>query len=210
MAYIQTESVSFLYPGGAVLSFPDLRFNENESWLLTGNSGSGKTTLLHLLAGVLMPASGHIRIAGTLINALKPTQLDLFRAQNIGLVFQKNYFINALSLQKNLLYFGALSGRKTETGLLHQLLGDLGIAHLAHKKPDELSSGELQRFSIARAMVNKPGVLLADEPTSSLDDVNCSRFTDLIVGICQSYRVTLLVATHDARLKSGFVNTIHL
>lgn len=210
MAYIKTESLSFQYPGGKVFNFPDIQIGANESWLLTGNSGSGKTTLLHLLVGILTPENGNISIANTDINLLKPTRLDAFRAQNIGLVFQKNFFIDALSMHKNLLYFGQLSGIKTDHEFLFKLLSDLDIAQLSHKKPEALSSGELQRFSIARAMINKPGIILADEPTSSLDDENCNRFTELIVGICNTYRVTLLVATHDTRLKKEFVNEIQL
>ena len=210
MAYIKIESLSYQYPGGKVLNFPNLQIGVNESWLLTGNSGSGKTTLLHLLAGILIPTNGTLTIANTLVNALKPAELDVFRAQHIGLVFQKSYFIDALNMYKNLLYFAELSGNKADRAFMHKLLSDLGIANLSHKKPAALSSGELQRFSIARAMINKPGIILADEPTSSLDDDNCKRFTELIIGICNSYHVTLLVATHDARLKKEFVNTIQL
>lgn len=210
LAYIKTENLSFHYPGGNVFNFPDLQIETKESWLLTGNSGSGKTTLIHLLAGSLSPQHGNISIANTGINLLKPAQLDTFRAQNIGLVFQKSYFIDALSMHKNLLYFGELSGTKTEPDFLNKLVSDLGISQLLHKKPTSLSSGELQRFSIARAMINKPGVILADEPTSSLDDNNCKRFTDFLISVCDAYRVSLLVATHDVRLKKEFVNTIQL
>ena len=210
MTYIKTENLLFQYPGGEVFKFPNLQIGKNESWLLTGNSGSGKTTLLHLLAGILSPENGNINIANTGISLLKPTQVDAFRAQHIGLVFQKGYFIDALSMHKNLLYFGELSGTKTDPGFLNTLLTDLGIAQLSDKKPAALSSGELQRFSIARSLINKPGIILADEPTSSLDEDNCKRFIDLLVTICNTYHVTLLVATHDARLKNEFVNTIQL
>ncbi len=210
MAYIKTENLSFQYPGRKVLNFPKLQISQNESWLLSGNSGSGKTTLLHLIAGILMPANGTLTIANTVINTLKPKELDKFRAQHIGLIFQKDHFIDALSMHKNLLYFAELSGKKADQDFMNKLLSDLGIDHLSHKKPATLSSGELQRFSIARAMINKPGIILADEPTSNLDDENCKRFTDLIIGICNNYEITLVVATHDARLKKEFENTIQL
>jgi putative ABC transport system ATP-binding protein len=208
--YIKTESLLYQYPGGNALNFPDIQIRENESWLITGNSGSGKTTLLHLIAGILIPSKGTLSIANTSLNALKPSELDAFRAQHIGMIFQKSYFIDALSMHKNLLYFAELSGTKADRALVNKLLSDLGVANLSHKKPGTLSSGELQRFSIARAMINKPGIILADEPTSSLDDDNCKRFAELITGICNSYNATLLVATHDARLKKDFVNTIQL
>ncbi|NOU59918.1 ABC transporter ATP-binding protein [Marinifilum caeruleilacunae] len=210
MALIKTEALSYQYPGGKILNFPALQIGINESWLLTGNSGSGKTTLLHLISGILMPSSGTLQIANTLLNNLRPAEIDVYRAKNIGMVFQKSYFIDALSMHKNLLYFAELSGKKADIEFVNKLLNDLGIANLARKKPTTLSSGELQRFSIARALINKPGIILADEPTSSLDDDNCKRFIELIIGICKSYGVTLVVATHDARLKKEFVNTIQL
>lgn len=210
MAYIKTENLSFQYPGGKVFNFTNINIREKESWLLNGNSGSGKTTLLHLIAGILSPVNGTITIANTAINTLKPKQLDTFRAQYVGLVFQKSYFIDALNMQKNLMYFAELSGKKPDKGYLTKLLSDLDIEQLSHKKPAQLSSGELQRFSIARSFINKPEILLADEPTSSLDDENCKRFINLLLSICSDYGVTLIVATHDARLKSEFVNTIKL
>jgi len=210
MTFIKTEKLSFQYPGGKTFNFDDIYIGEKESWLLTGNSGSGKTTLLHLIAGILTPSGGDITISNTVITALKPTRLDVFRAQSIGMVFQKSYFIDALSMHKNLAYFAQLSGKKPELGYLSKLLNDLDIAHLSHKKPAHLSSGELQRFSISRALVNQPAIVLADEPTSSLDDYNCKRFTDLLISVCKAYGVTLLIATHDARLKSEFVNTIKI
>ena len=210
MTSIKIASLSFQYPGGKLIDFANINIGEKESWLLTGNSGSGKTTLLHLIAGILSPSNGTITIANTEINTLRPAQLDAFRAKHIGLVFQKSYFIDALSMRKNLKYFAELSGEKVDSTYQAKLLSDLGIDHLSHKKPAQLSSGELQRFSIARALINKPEILLADEPTSSLDDDNCKRFTELIISICNSYHVTLVVATHDARLKKEFVNTIQL
>ncbi|WP_421921149.1 ABC transporter ATP-binding protein [Marinifilum sp.] len=210
MGYIKTEGLSYQYPEGKIFNFPDLKVEENESWLLTGNSGSGKTTLLHLIAGILIPSSGTLDIANTLLRDLKPTELDIFRAKHFGMIFQKNYFIEALSMHKNLLYFTELSGNNADLEFMDKLLNDLGIADLVLKKPATLSSGELQRFSIARAMINKPGIILADEPTSSLDDDNCKRFTELIMSICKTYHVTLLLATHDARLKKEFTNKIQL
>ncbi len=210
MDCIKTKNLSFQYPGNKVFDFADINIGEKESWLLTGNSGSGKTTLLHLIAGILTPSNGTITISNTPINTLRPSQLDIFRAQHIGLVFQKSYFIDALNMHKNLVYFTGLSGQKADPDYIAKLLSDLKIAQLSDKKPAQLSNGELQRFSIARALVNKPGILLADEPTSSLDDANCKRFTDLLLSISRAYGVTLMVATHDARLKSEFVKTIKL
>lgn len=210
MALINIENLTFQYPDGKALSFPNLQIAANESWLLTGNSGSGKTTLLHIIAGILTPSEGTLSIANTTLNSLKPSELDAFRAKHIGMVFQKSYFIDAVSMHKNLLYYAELSGNKADKEYVDKLLIELDIASLSNKKPASLSSGELQRFSIARAMVNKPKIILADEPTSSLDDGNCKRFIELIIDICKRNNVSLIVATHDARLKDVFVNTIQL
>jgi len=210
MAYVKTENLKFQYPNGKVISFADISIGEKQSWLLTGNSGSGKTTLLHLMAGILSPSSGTIAVANTTLNTLKPTQLDTFRAQHIGLVFQKSHFIDAINMHRNLVYFAQLSGQKIHPDYLTNLFSDLDITSLSMKKPSQLSSGELQRFSIARAMINQPSIILADEPTSSLDDDNCKRVTKLLLDIGKAYGVTLVVSTHDARLKSEFDNTIKL
>lgn len=210
MNSIKTENLSFKYKGGTTFNFPDVEIKTRELWLLTGNSGSGKTTLLHLLAGILSPQKGNINISNTNISKLKQAQLDTFRVRHIGLVFQKNYFIEALNMQKNLVYFANLSGLKVDEEHLQNLLSTLKIKHLSHKKPAQLSSGELQRFSIARGLINKPGILLADEPTSSLDDDNCQRFIKMLITVCDTYKISLIVATHDARLKSEFTNTLKL
>ncbi len=201
---IATKDLSFKYKNGSRFAFPDWSINQGEQWLVTGVSGSGKTTLLHLFAGLLSPSSGSIIINNTAINKLSPAKMDAHRGQNIGLIFQKNYFIGAINMLNNLRASQTLSGLKPDLLHLQELMDILEIRGLEKKMPSQLSQGELQRFSVARALANKPAMLLADEPTSSLDDHNCDTFINLITENAWHYKTTLIIATHDARLKEHF------
>lgn len=207
---LKIENLRFSYAKNAKFSFPDWETMKGEHWLISGNSGSGKTTLLHLLAGLLIPESGKITINNTLLNGLNPAELDKFRGQNIGLIFQKHYFIGAINMRQNLLSAQTLPGFAPDLRHVEELMDLLGIENLQHKNPGELSQGELQRFSVARALVNKPQLLLADEPTSSLDNHNCAAFVDLIRQNAAKYQITLIIATHDARLSERFTNVYKL
>ncbi len=211
MNLVITQNLLFRYTASQQThSFPDFKLVKGENLLLSGNSGSGKTTLLHLLSGVLTPMSGSVTIENTDTSGLKAHEMDKFRGEKIGMIFQENYFIESLSVLNNLLYISTLCGMQPDKDYIEKLLDELAIANLAAKKPGQLSRGELQRFSIARALVNKPVVLLADEPTSSLDTENCSRFMELINKVCDLYNLSLIVATHDDRLKTEFTNCITL
>ena len=207
---ILTNNLIINYKANRSIHFNDVSIKKGEQWLLKGDSGTGKTTLLHLLSGILLPSSGTIEINGSVINELSRAQLDQYRAQNIGLIFQKNLFVSSLSMYNNLILPIKLAGNSIDKTFVNQLTDELGITKLIHKRPHELSQGEQQRFSIARALVNKPSVILADEPSSSLDDTNCKRFADMISTICNSYEVTLLIATHDGRLEAQIPKVINL
>ncbi len=211
MDLIKTENLSFRYPNSDLeFAFPDIQLSHGENLLVSGKSGSGKTTLLHLLSGILSPAKGTVNIENTTLGTLKSHELDKFRGDKIGIIFQENYFIESLSVLNNLSYISKLCGLKPDRAHIEKLLHELGIEKLSSKKPGQLSRGELQRFSIARALVNRPVVLCADEPTSSLDDENCKRFINLMKQTGTSHNLSLVVATHDARLKSEFNNCITL
>ncbi len=211
MTLIKTEKLNFLYPSSKEeFSFPDIQLDKGENLLLTGKSGSGKTTLLHLLSGILIPTGGFVVIDNVSTGVLKAHEMDKFRGKKIGLIFQENYFIESLSVINNLSYTSTLCGLRPDMVHIENLLRELDINGLSWKKPGQLSRGELQRFSIARALVNNPVVMLADEPTSSLDDDNCKRFVDLIKQVSVSYSLSLIVATHDRRLKTEFNHSIML
>ncbi len=207
---IVTKDLKIEYSGSKQLSFQNLSINEGEQWLLKGDSGTGKTTLLHLLSGILTPTSGSIKVNGVYINELGQSENDQFRAKNIGLIFQKNLFVSSLNMLNNLSVAQKLAGSNVDEEYIHHLTDELNITKLIHKRPHELSQGEQQRFSIARALVNQPKIILADEPTSSLDNSNCNRFADIISQVCTMHKVTLLIATHDHRLDSRIDNLINL
>lgn len=207
---IETKNLGYSYSESQNLSYSDIFIKEGEQWLLKGKSGSGKTTLIHLLAGILMPTSGSISVNGIMLQNLHQSGLDKFRAKNIGLIFQKHLFISAVNMYQNVLIPQQMTGVQSDKKLIDQLFEELDIAALAKKKPSHLSQGELQRFSIARSLVNKPKLVIADEPTSSLDDENCLRFVELIKRTCEEHHATLLIASHDARIESQLKHMINL
>ena len=206
---IKTESLKFSYDGKKYFDFPDINLDSGENLLIIGNSGIGKTTLLHLLAGILKPESGSISISGTDISKFSDTELDKFRGDNIGIVFQKPHFISSLTINENLKLAQYLSPSKI-SGDAKKILESLNIEDKYQQKPNQLSEGEKQRASIALALINSPSLILADEPTSSLDDFNCDNVIKLLKTQAKDHNAQLIVITHDARLKKHFKNNLNL
>ena len=206
---IKTESLKFSYDGKKYFDFPDINLGSGENLLIIGNSGIGKTTLLHLLAGILKPESGSISISGTDISKFSDTELDKFRGDNIGIVFQKPHFISSLTINENLKLAQYLSPSKI-SGDAKKILESLNIKDKYQQKPNQLSEGEKQRASIALALINSPSLILADEPTSSLDDFNCNNVIKLLKKQANDHKAQLIVITHDARLKKHFKNNLNL
>ena len=206
---IKTESLKFSYDGKKYFDFPDINLDSGENLLIIGNSGIGKTTLLHLLAGILKPESGSINISGKDISKFSDTELDKFRGDNIGIVFQKPHFISSLTINENLKLAQYLSPSKT-SGDAKKILESLNIKDKYQQKPNQLSEGEKQRASIALALINSPSLILADEPTSSLDDFNCDNVIKLLKTQAKDHNAQLIVITHDARLKKHFKNNLNL
>jgi len=206
---IKTESLKFSYDGEKYFDFPDINLVSGEDLLIIGNSGIGKTTLLHLLAGILKPESGSINISGRDISKFSDTELDKFRGDNIGIVFQKPHFISSLTINENLKLAQYLSHSKT-SGDAKKILESLNIKDKYQQKPNQLSEGEKQRASIALALINSPSLILADEPTSSLDDFNCNNVIKLLKKQAKDHKAQLIVITHDARLKKHFEKNLNL
>ena len=206
---IKTESLKFSYDGKKYFEFPDINLDSGENLLIIGNSGIGKTTLLHLLAGILKPESGLINVSGIDISKFSDTELDKFRGDNIGIVFQKPHFISSLTINENLKLAKYLSPSKT-SGDAKKILESLDIKDKYQQKPNQLSEGEKQRASIALALINSPSLILADEPTSSLDDFNCDNVIKLLKTQAKDHKAQLIVITHDARLKKHFKNNLNL
>ena len=207
---IEALHLAYQYSGSALLHFPALQCAAREKLLITGPSGSGKTTLLHLLAGLRLPQKGEVRIKGQSFAGMKGSAVDRFRGQHIGLVFQQMHFVHALDVLENIMLQQYLAGLPQEKKKAELLLDKLGLLQKKHKFIRQLSQGEQQRVAIARAMVNSPAVLLADEPTSSLDDANSQRVIHLLEELAVTANAALVVVTHDQRLKDQFPKQISL
>jgi putative ABC transport system ATP-binding protein len=197
---IQTRSLACQYPGGAELSFPDVEVAQGGVLLLRGRSGSGKSSWLALAAGLLRPSAGTIAVAGQALATLTPVQRDAWRARHIGFLPQKLYLSDALTVAGNLelVYFAA--GLAGDEAAITAALQALGVAELATRRPQQLSGGQAQRVALARAVLLSPQVILADEPTASLDDVAAREALALLQTSAQRCGATLVIATHDARV----------
>ena len=198
---IKVNGLKYKYPRGPMLQFPSFEVVAGEACLILGQSGVGKTTLLHLLAGLMKAETGSILIDNQELSKISKTAIDKFRGAQIGIVFQKNHFVQALSVIENLLLTQKLSGVKKDPAFANAILQRLGIGQYKNKLTNELSEGEKQRVSIARALVNRPKLILADEPTSALDDHNCKAVYELLKSQAEEIGAALIIVTHDGRLK---------
>lgn len=201
----QSSDLEFSYSRGPKFIYPDITLKRGECALLLGPSGSGKSTLLHTLAGLQEPNGGEVRLNETNLFQLPAAQRDKFRGENICIIFQKSHFLPYLNIFENLSL-----GKNSSQSEKYAVLENLQISHLAKKLPAECSIGELQRASIARAVLQKPKLILADEPTSALDDANAERVGNLLKASAEKHQACLLVVTHDARLKPLFTKTYAL
>lgn len=207
---LKTEDLSYSYNETTTIHFPNINCQQGEHWLLLGQSGTGKTTLLHLLGGLRQARQGRVIVNHQNLASLSTTELDHFRGQHIGIVFQQSHFVRSLNVEENLLLAQYLAGNKQDKATVHHLLEKLHLKNKLKALPNTLSQGEQQRVAIARALMNQPVIILADEPTSALDDDNCREVIQLLEYQAKSYHATLLIVTHDQRLKSYFNNQITL
>lgn len=196
------EGLEVRYGATRVLAVDAWAAQAGEAWLLSGPSGSGKTTLLHVLAGLATPTAGRVSVAGQDLAALAPAARDRWRGRHVGLVPQKLHLIGAVSVADNLRLASTLAGRPVDEARVRTLLEAVGVADLAHRRPSALSQGQAQRVAIARAVVNRPVLVLADEPTASLDDAHAAAALDLLRAQAADAGATLVVASHDARVRT--------
>ncbi|MDR7129014.1 putative ABC transport system ATP-binding protein [Algoriphagus sp. 4150] len=204
----ESRNLKYSHPGQQALVFSDISLEPGESVLVLGKSGSGKTTLLNLLAGLLEPEEGEVKLGGQNITAMKGQALDLFRGKEIGIVFQKPHLLASLNVKENLQmahFFGKKKGQNID-----QLLAELGLGGKAKSSVLTLSEGEAQRVSIARALANTPKLILADEPTSSLDDENTEKVITLLKTQAVKIGAALIIVTHDQRVKSHIPNFVEV
>jgi putative ABC transport system ATP-binding protein len=197
---IKIRNLSHNYAGGRKINFPDWDIDSMDQWLLLGASGKGKSTLLNILAGLLSPTQGTVMHNELNLHSLSGTALDRFRGRHIGIVFQQSHLIKALNAIQNLQIASSLAGLTFDDAHAMNLLKDLGIEELKKKYPHELSQGQLQRLSVARALINKPDLLIADEPTSSLDDENAFQVLEMLQTQAKNNQAAHVIATHDQRV----------
>ena len=200
----QLDQIRHRYGQQVVLDLPYFAGHQGEHHLVLGLSGGGKTTLLHVMAGLLRPTEGAVHIAGQDLARLSGDALDRFRGRTIGIVFQQMHLLATLTVRENLLLAQYMAGLPQRPDRVTDVLGSLDVADKAHAYPSQLSYGQKQRVSIARAVINEPRLILADEPTASLDDLRSRKVLDLLIDQADAYDATLVIATHDQRVKHRF------
>jgi ABC-type lipoprotein export system ATPase subunit len=206
MLHIENLTKSYPLPGKQqvdVLSIAGFHMEAGEKAALVGPSGSGKSTLLHIIAGIVRASSGSVKLLDKQLNGLSEAELDRFRARHIGYVFQSFNLLPSFTAIENVfaaMQFGKAIAHKDQRKRADELLSQVGLAHRLHHKPSQLSSGEQQRVSIARALANRPALVLADEPTASLDAGNAAQVFSLLVDACEQHNAALLLCSHDLEL----------
>jgi putative ABC transport system ATP-binding protein len=199
---LKVENLIAGYRSGPITRLPALNVEQGQAALILGPSGSGKTTLLLAIAGLARKFGGAVSIAGVDPFSLAPSQRDEFRGRTLGFVFQDLHLVTGLSTLDNVLLAPFAAHQRQDKKRAEKLLDQLGLAGVAHKPAERISRGQAQRAAIARAMLLKPQLLLADEPTASLDDEACETVAGLLQQAAAETGAALVIATHDARLKA--------
>jgi ABC-type lipoprotein export system ATPase subunit len=207
---ITVRGLAHRYGAVQALRLPDWQVVQGERWLVLGRSGCGKSTLLHVLAGLVRPSEGQVNVFDIDLLSLKGNRLDRWRGANVGIVLQALHLVKHLTVAENLRLAQYLARLPQDDARVADTLAALGIAGKAARRPAQLSQGEQQRVAIARAVVNRPRLLLADEPTANLDDEAASAAVELLAEQAARYNATLVVATHDARVKQNFEQKLSL
>lgn len=205
---IRTRQLAYQYPGGPELRFDDIDVPQGGVLLLRGASGSGKSTWLALAAGLLTPTAGDITVAGQSLTALGKVAGDAWRAKTIGFLPQKLHLSSALTVHANLAIALWAAGQAQDDGRIREALAALGVNELATRKPAQLSGGQAQRVALARAVLQQPQVILADEPTASLDDDAARQAVELLQTTARQQGATLVIATHDSRVSANLDSQI--
>jgi len=187
-----------------ILNISEFSLQSGEQAVLLGESGGGKTTLLNVIAGITMPDSGAVTIDGIDITRLHEVGRDRFRAQKIGFVFQTFNLLPAFTALENVLLGMSFSGKRVDRARAVELLGKVGLSHRLDHRPARMSVGEQQRVAVARALANRPSLLLADEPTANVDVKNQHTILDLICDACRENNVSLMMVTHSLEVAARF------
>ncbi|MEL6446552.1 MAG: ATP-binding cassette domain-containing protein [Pseudomonadota bacterium] len=201
MNAVEVEDLRFAYGDELTVDVSKFALEPGQSVAVIGPSGCGKTSFLHLLAGLLRPQSGSVRLLGQDLAELRGASMDRFRGKNLGLVLQRFHLIKALTVRENVLLADKLARAKAGGDTVDTLLKRLNIDAVAQHKPSMLSQGQAQRAAIARALVHKPPIVMADEPTSALDDEHAAEAIGLLRDAVSEAGATLIVVTHDQRVR---------
>jgi putative ABC transport system ATP-binding protein len=215
--HIQNLRKTYVAPDGSavpVINVQQLSIADGEQVALVGSSGSGKTTLLHLIAGILTPDQGSIHFgvnrASTDITTLSEADRDIFRGQFIGYIFQTHHLLPGFTALENVLLGMSFTGRGHDPGWARQLLAEVGMSDRLNYRPEKLSVGQQQRVAVARALANRPSLVLADEPTGALDAANAQQVLDLIRKLCGEVKASLLLVSHDQNIARQLPRVVEL
>ena len=204
MEIVKCEKLSKIYGSGqtlvTALDQVDLSVRQGEFVAINGSSGSGKSTLLHMLGGVDRPSGGKVWIAGTDLDGLDEKQSSIFRRRKVGIVYQFYNLIPSINIRQNILLPMLLDGRRPDEKRFDELVETLGLKDRLTHLPSQISGGQQQRAAIARALIYRPAILLADEPTGNLDRRNSDEILGLLKLSNKKYRQTILLITHDERV----------
>jgi lipoprotein-releasing system ATP-binding protein len=213
---LQAIQIEKHYPSGPetlkVLRGINLTIQAGEILVIMGPSGVGKSTLLHILGTLDKPTFGEVIIDGQRVTDLKESEIALFRNKNVGFVFQFHYLLPEFSALENLLIPRMIMQKnwKEHIHRAEELLGEVGLSKRLHHRPSQLSGGELQRVAVARALINNPKLVLADEPTGNLDSMNSHALFELILHLNQKYQQTFVIVTHNEMFANQSHRVIHL
>lgn len=214
MLQIKDLTKTFAQPGGdqplTILDIPEFSMAAGEQAALIGQSGGGKTTLLHLIAGLLLPTSGSIRIDNIELTKLSEQGRDRFRASKIGYVFQTFNLLPAFTAIENVRLGMTFGHGRIDSNRAGELLDRVGLSERAHYRPGQLSVGQQQRVAIARALAGKPQVLLADEPTANVDPASSESVLELIRSTCRDENISLVLVTHSMDVANKFDRVVQL
>ena len=204
--FFLVKNLDFIIANNTILSELNFSLDNGSHLIISGPSGSGKSTLINLMSGLYRPTSGHVSFESNDYSKLTDKDIDEMRAKNFGLIFQRLHLIKHLTVEQNIL----LGFNKIKLPNIEKLIEDIGLTAKKKQLAKDLSFGESQRVAIARGVVNNPKIIFADEPTSSLDDENTTRVLKLISAQANKNKSSIVIATHDERVKKFFKNILEI
>jgi putative ABC transport system ATP-binding protein len=220
---IENLKKTYVGPDGSavpVIDISRMQVDDGQQVALVGSSGSGKTTLLHLIAGIVTADSGRIihrftgaegtEAGGVDLTGLSEARRDVFRGRYLGYIFQTHHLLAGFTALENVLLGMSFTGRRVDRPWAAHLLERVGLQDRLDYKPEKLSVGQQQRVAVARALANRPRLVLADEPTGALDHNNAQQVLELILALCAEASASLLLVTHDSRISGQFPQVLHL